>query len=74
MSDIHLASDNNQLVITIDTSGLDQDYLITVFEKIELEVLAQKATVDEGVLNIAEQINEDWWKGNKEAYLKGVKR
>ena len=74
MKGIRLASDNNQLVITIDTSGLDQDYLIKVFEKIETEVLAQKAGVDEDVLNIAEQINKDWWEENKEIYLKEVKK
>ena len=43
MKNISLASGKNQLVITVDTSDLDQDYLLKVLEKIELEILAQKA-------------------------------
>ncbi|MGB3852174.1 MAG: hypothetical protein WA958_19575 [Tunicatimonas sp.] len=74
MSNISLNSDNNQLVVTIDTSDLDQDYLFKVVEKIELEVLAQKARVEEDTLDIAEQISRDWWRENKNDYLKGVKR
>ncbi len=74
MKNISLTSDKNQLVITVNTSDLDQDYLLKVLEKIELEILAQKAQVKDSASNIAEQINEDWWRENKDGYLKGVKR
>ena len=74
MKNISLTSDKNQLVITVDTSDLDQDYLLEVLKRIELEILAQKAQVKDSALDIAEQINEDWWIENKDDYLKGVKR
>ncbi len=74
MSNISLTSDNNQLVITIDTSDLDQDYLFKVIEKIEVEVLAQKARVEDNTLDVAEQMSKDWWRENKDDYLKGVER
>ena len=72
MKNISLTSDKNQLVITVDTSDLDQDYLFKVFEKIELEVLAQKACVKEDAIDIAEQINKDWWTENSDNYFKGA--
>ena len=74
MKNISLTSGKNQLVITVDTSDLDQDYLLKVLEKIELEILAQKAQVKDSALDIAEQINEDWWRENRDNYLRGVKR
>ncbi len=74
MKNISFTSGKNQLVITVDTSDLDQDYLLKVLEKIELEILAQKAQVKDSALDIAEQINEDWWRENRDNYLRGVKR
>jgi hypothetical protein len=74
MKNISLTSGKNQLVITVDTSDLDQDYLLIVLEKIELEILAQKAQVKDSALDIAEQLNEDWWRENRDNYLRGIKQ
>jgi hypothetical protein len=39
-----------------------------------MESLAQKSGFDPEILNIAEQINQDWWNENGEGFLKGVKK
>ena len=62
------------MVLRIKKKGFDEDYLISLVVRLQLEELAKKADFDSEILNVAEKINNDWWNENGETFLEGVKK
>jgi hypothetical protein len=70
MEEFSITSNDNQIVITIDRSLMDMDSINHLIERLRVEQLIKKANFTEDVLDIADEIKEDWWKKNKKEYLK----
>ncbi|MDO9039746.1 MAG: hypothetical protein Q7U65_00025 [Bacteroidota bacterium] len=62
------------MILKLNKKGFDQNYLIALVKRLQMESLAQKSGFDAEILNIAEEINQDWWNENREAFLKDVKK
>ena len=62
------------MILKLNKKGFDENYLIALVKRLQMESLAQKSCFDSGILNIAEQINQDWWNENGEVFLKDVKK
>ena len=73
MKGLNIQSESDQIIITISKNKFDENYLLKMIERMNIEYLAKKADFDERVLDIAEEINENWWKENERNFLKNVK-
>ncbi|MCF8360434.1 MAG: hypothetical protein K9H26_16905 [Prolixibacteraceae bacterium] len=74
MKNLVIENKGNQVILKINKKGFDENYLISLLKRLQVEELAQKSDYNSDILSIAEQINQDWWDKNGENFLKGVKR
>ncbi|WP_255297541.1 hypothetical protein [Anaerophaga thermohalophila] len=70
MQNIQIEDKKNSLILTINKKGLDKDYLIRLVKRLQTEDLIYKSGINEDILDIAEDVNNDWWNKNKEDFLK----
>ncbi len=59
----HLVIENkgNQMILKLNKNGFNENYLISLVKRLQIESLAQKAEFDSKILHVAEKINRDWW-------------
>lgn len=74
MKNLIIENNKNQVVLKINKKGFDGNYLIDLLKRLEMEELAQKSNFNIDVLNIAEQINQEWWDKNANNFLDGVEK
>jgi hypothetical protein len=74
MDNLIIENEGDQMVLKLNKKGFDENYLISMLKRLQLESLAQKADFDSSVLNVAEEINQDWWDENGEKFLKDIKK
>lgn len=74
MKNLVVENKGNQMILKINKKGFDENYLIALLKRLQVEELAKKSNFDSEILNTAEQINQDWWDKHGEEFLKGVKR
>jgi len=59
----------DRLLISIDKSFIDQDFLIRLMNHVRIEYLAKKVDFDESIENLGEEIKANWWVKNKDRLL-----
>lgn len=74
MENLVIENKGNQMILKLNKKGFDENYLITLVKRLHMESLAQKSGFSTSILNVAEQINQDWWIENGEKILKDVKK
>lgn len=74
MKNLVIENKGNQIILKINKKGFDENYLISLLNRLQLEELAQKSEFNSDILSIAEQINQEWWDKNGDQFLKGVKK
>ncbi len=74
MKNIIIENKGNQMILKINKKGFNEHYLISLLKRLQVEELAQKSNYNSDILNIAEQINQDWWDKNGDQFLKDVKK
>ena len=74
MDNLIIENKGDQLVLKLNKKGFDENYLISLIKRLQLESLAQKADFDTSIFNIAEPINQDWWNENGEKFLNDPKK
>lgn len=74
MDNLIIENKGDQIVLKLNKKGFDENYLISLVKRLQLESLAQKADFDSSILNISEQINQDWWDENGEKFLSDTKK
>ena len=62
------------MIVKLNKKGFDENYLISLVKRLQAEELAQKSEFTSDILDVAEQINQEWWDKNEENFLEGVKR
>ena len=65
MNAIEVQTNSDRYIISIDKSLMDKDILFSFLERLKLEQLARKVNFDESILEIGDEINNNWWKNNK---------
>jgi len=73
MKAITLTTTDDKFLVSIDKKYIDKSILLDLIEKIRTEHLANKLDIDESIEELGEEFKEDWWKKNKERFLKGDK-
>ncbi len=74
MENLVIENSGNQIILKLNKKGFDENYLISLVNRLQVENLAQKSKFTADILTIAEQINLDWWNNNSEKFLKGIKK
>ena len=74
MDNLVIENKGDQMVLKLNKKGFDDNYLISLVKRLQLESLAQKSGFNSSILSVAEQINQDWWDENGEKFLKEVKK
>lgn len=72
MKNLIIENKRDQMILKINKKGFDENYLISLVKRLQVEELAQKSDFNSNVLSIAEQINQEWWDKNKDDFLKDV--
>lgn len=65
MNSLRIEYTGNNIVLTFERNDFSDDFLRSFIRKWEVEKLAQQAQIDESVLEIADEINREWWERNK---------
>ena len=73
MDNLIIENKGDQMILTLNKKAFDKNYLISLIKRLQLESFAQKANFDSSILNIAGQINQDWWDDNGEKFLNDIK-
>lgn len=74
MENLVIENKGSQMILKLNKKGFDDNYLISLVKRLQIENLAQKSGFTANILTVAEQINQDWWSLNGEKFLKGVKK
>ena len=74
MDNLIIENRGDQMVLKLNKKGFDESYLISLVKRLQMESLAQKAGFNSAILNVAEEINQDWWNENGEKFLSEVKK
>ena len=74
MDNLVIENKGDQMILKLNKKGFDENYLISLVKRLQVESLAQKSDFDSSILSIAEQINHDWWNENGEKFLKEVRK
>ena len=74
MENLVIENKGNQMILKLNRKGFDENYLISLVKRLQVENLARKSKFKTDILTIAEQINKDWWDLNGDKFLKEVKK
>jgi len=74
MENLVIESKGNQMIFTLNKKYFDNEYLIALVKRLQIENLAQKSEFHSDIFDIAEQINLDWWEKNGEKFIKGIEK
>ncbi len=74
MKNLVIENKGSQMILKLNKKSFDDNYLISLVKRLQIEELAQKSGFTSDILDIAEQINQEWWDNNGEQFLKGIKK
>jgi hypothetical protein len=74
MENLVIENNGDQMILKLNRKGFDENYLISLVKRLQVEDLARKSKFKPDILAIAEQIDKDWWDANGESFLKDVRK
>jgi len=74
MENLVIENNGDQMILKLNKKMFDNNYLISLVKRLQIENLAQKSKFNSDILSVAEQINQDWWDQKGESFLRGVKK
>jgi hypothetical protein len=74
MENLIIENKGDQMILKLNKKGFDENYLISLVKRLQMESLAQKSGFDSSIMSVAEQINQDWWNENGAEFLDKVKK
>ena len=74
MENLVIENKGDEMILKLNKKGFDENYLISLVKRLQMESLAQKSGFNSSILTVAEQINQDWWNENGEKFLTDVKK
>ncbi len=74
MENLVIENKGNQMILKLNKKGFDERYLISLVKRLQIEELAQKSGFGSGIMHVADEVNQNWWDQNGDAFLKDVKK
>ncbi|MBX3042384.1 MAG: hypothetical protein KIT33_07285 [Candidatus Kapabacteria bacterium] len=72
MENFIIENNKDELIFKLKKSDFDSNFILSLIKNLETESLAQRSGFDESILSIAEEIKSNWWKQNRDEYMKDV--
>ena len=72
MENLIIENKGDQMILKLNKKGFDENYLISLVKRLQMESLAQKSGFNSSIMSVAEQINQDWWNENGDKFLTDV--
>jgi predicted DNA-binding protein YlxM (UPF0122 family) len=72
MNALTIKQTNQSVVITLDKSVFDVNYISNLLTQIRTEYLVQQADFDDSIEEIAEEIKANWWAKNRQSILNKI--
>lgn len=69
MTGIHLDTQDDKYLISLDKASFDKEWLMGLIERLRMEELARKFNFDEDSEQVGEDIKSDWWNKNKSRFI-----
>ena len=69
MTSIHLDTNEEKYLISLDKASFDKEWLIGLIERLRMEELAHKFNFSEDIEQLGEDIKSDWWSKNKHRFI-----
>ena len=69
MTSIHLDTQDDKYLISLDKASFDKEWLMGLIERLRMEELARKFNFDEDSEQVGEDIKSDWWDKNKSRFI-----
>jgi hypothetical protein len=74
MTAFNIQNKDNEILIRLNRNSFDETYLISLVKRLNLEATVKEAQIDTKVLEIADEIDTEWWSKNCDEFLREVKR
>lgn len=74
MKQFNVQSNDKEVVIRFDKSEINTEAMLKILKRLQVEYLAQKADFKDNLLDIATEIDNQWWEANNQNFLKNVKK
>ncbi len=74
MTALNIQNKDNEILIRLNRNSFDETYLISLVKRLNMEATAKEAQISMKVLEIADEIDSDWWSQNGDEFLRDVKR
>ena len=74
MENLIIENIGDQMILKLNKKGFDENYLISLVKRFQMESLAQKSGFNSSIMSVAGQINQDWWNENGDKFLTDVKK
>lgn len=74
MNGLSIETTGREMVIRLNKDSFSDIYLLSLIRRLTLEEFTKKADFDEKILEIAEEIDQQWWTKNGEEFLKDVRK
>ena len=69
MEAINVVYEKDRMIIQVDTTLIDKDFVLKLVEKFQLEYLAKKVNFSDDIEELGREIKSEWWKKNKNRLL-----
>ena len=69
MNNLSIEYSGNNILLSLDRDEFSENFLKSFIKRWEAEKLAKRAEIDESILEIADEINREWWERNKHQFL-----
>lgn len=74
MKQFNVQSNDKEVIIRFDKSEINTEAMLKILKRLQVEYLAQKADFKDNLLDIATEIDNQWWEANNQNFLKNVKK
>lgn len=74
MKQFNVQSNDKEVVVRFDKSEINTEAMLKILKRLQVEYLAQKADFKDNLLDIATEIDNQWWEANNQNFLKNVKK
>lgn len=69
MTGIHLDTQNDKYLISVDKATFDKAWIVRLIENLRMEELARQFDFDEEIEELGEEIKTNWWAKNKDRFI-----
>ena len=74
MTAFNIQNKDNEILIRLNRNSFDETYLISLVKRLNLEATLKEAQINTKILEIADEIDTQWWSENSGEFLRDVKR